>query len=102
MFVSFGDNYSGLVHISEISDRYVKNICDYVNLDEVIKVKVLAVDDDNHHLKLSIKNFDYRINKRSRSNIVETTLGFTTLQRNLNGWVRQKKEELEKTIYNYD
>ena len=37
IFVSLDEYYSGLIHISEISEQYVKNVQDYVNLNEKIK-----------------------------------------------------------------
>ena len=37
IFVNLDDYYSGLVHISEISDSFVRNIDDYVNIGEYIK-----------------------------------------------------------------
>lgn len=94
IFVSFEDEYSGLIHISEISDKFVKNIGDFVELGEVIEVKILEVDTKSHHLKLSIKDFDYRINKKYNKKIQETPLGFTTLRKNLDKWVSKKREEL--------
>ena len=102
IFVSLEDDYSGLVHISEISDAYVRNINDYVELDEIIRVKILAIDNESHHLKLSIKNFDYRINKKNSTNIKETSLGFSTLHKNMNIWIEKKKKELQELEYNYE
>lgn len=94
IFVSLNNYYSGLVHISEISSNYVKNVSDYVEIGETIKVKILGVDEDNHHLKLSIKDLDYRINRKSKAKIVETANGFSTLRSSLNHWIISKKEEL--------
>lgn len=100
IFVSLENGYSGLVHISEISDGYVKNINNYVNINEVIKVKILSVDEKKHHIKLSIKNFDYRINKKDKNKIKETTLGFLTLHESMYNWIEKKKKELKKIAYN--
>lgn len=94
IFVSLDDYYSGLIHISEISDSFVKNINDYVNLGETIKVKVLEVDDNEFHVKLSIKNFNYRISNKKRRKIVETEHGFETLKINLDKWIENKKNEI--------
>ena len=41
IFVSLDEYYSGLIHISEISDGFVKDVNNYVNIGETIKVKVL-------------------------------------------------------------
>ena len=88
---SLDNYYSGLIHISEISDNFVRNINDYVNIGETIRVKILAIDEDNHHLKLSIKNIDYRMTKRRKIKIQETPSGFNTLKTYLNVWIEEKK-----------
>lgn len=94
IFVSLDNYYSGLIHISEISDNFVRNISDYVNIGETIKVKILAVDENKHHLKLSIKNIDYRIVKKNKFKIKETNTGFRTLKVYLDKWIVSKKQEL--------
>ena len=67
IFVGLDEYYSGLIHISEISDGFVRNINDYVNLGETIKAKILEIDEEELHIKLSIKNMNYRITKRKRT-----------------------------------
>ena len=59
-FVSCDEYYSGLIHISEISHNFVKNITDYVNVGDVIFVEILEVDEELGQLKLSIKNIEYK------------------------------------------
>lgn len=90
VFVGLDEFYSGLIHISEISNGFVKNISDYVNVGETIKVKVLETDDDNYHVKLSIKDIDYRINLKKKMNITEVGEGFTPLKNELNHWIAEK------------
>ena len=58
IFLLMEDGYTGLIHISEISEKFVRNVFDYVQLDEVIVSKVIEVDDENKRLKLTIKNLD--------------------------------------------
>ncbi|MFT8312781.1 MAG: S1 domain-containing RNA-binding protein [Clostridium sp.] len=45
---------TGLVHISEVADTFVKDIRDYLKEQDKVKVKVLSVD-DNGKISLSIK-----------------------------------------------
>ena len=78
IFVSLDEYYSGLIHISEISTKFVKDINDYVNIGETIRVKIVEKDDETCHLKLSIKDIDYRVNSKRRNKIVETEKGFAT------------------------
>jgi len=48
------DGKTGLVHISEVSDTYVKNIRDHLKEKDKVKVKVISVD-ENGKISLSIK-----------------------------------------------
>ena len=53
-FVELDEGVTGLVHISEISSDYVKNINDHLKVGEVVDVKVLPFEDGNK-ISLSIK-----------------------------------------------
>lgn len=98
IFVSLDSYYSGLIHISEVSDSFVRNLNDYVSIGETIKVKILEVDDSKYHAKLSIKGFSYRKNYKKRRMIKETPHGFSTLESNLNNWIYEKNEEISNKI----
>lgn len=90
IFVSLDKFYSGLIHISEISDNYITDICDVVDIGEVIKVEILEVDDKLLRSKLSIKNTGYANEKGySRGIIKETSLGFKTLRKSLPIWIEK-------------
>ncbi len=54
-FVDIGVHQDGLVHISAISDRFVKHPRDVVKTGEVIKVKVMAVDAQRKRISLSMR-----------------------------------------------
>ncbi len=94
IFVTLDEYYSGLIHISEISSNFVRNINDYVNIGETIKAKVVDVDDENYHVRLSIKDINYRINNQKRTKIVETNEGFMPLKNNLDRWLNDKLSEI--------
>ena len=53
-FVNIGDNITGLVHISEIAQNYIKDINDIFKLDDTVKVKILKIE-NNGKIALSIK-----------------------------------------------
>ncbi|MDQ0063677.1 S1 domain-containing RNA-binding protein [Paenibacillus harenae] len=53
-FVDLSGGVTGLVHISEIADNYVKDVKDHLKIDDVVKVKVINVDKDGK-IGLSIK-----------------------------------------------
>ena len=54
-FVDIGVKNDGLVHISEISDRFIKNPSEVLAVGDIVKVKVLNVDLDKHKVSLSMK-----------------------------------------------
>ena len=54
-FVDIGVKYDGLVHISEMSNSYVKNPSQIVSVGDVVKVKVIGIDYDRHKVSLSMK-----------------------------------------------
>ncbi len=96
IFVSLDEFYTGLIHISEISDGFVKNINDYVTVGETIRVKVVDVDEENYHLKLSIKNMNYKVKKRKEMPLEETKLGFKPLEEKLDGWISEKLDKISE------
>ena len=52
-FISLPEGQNGLIHISEISDDYVEKVEEYLKRDQVLKVKVLSVD--NGKISLSLR-----------------------------------------------
>lgn len=55
-FVDIGVHQDGLVHISQICDRYIKHPTDVLSVGDVVKVKVLEVDPAKKRISLSMKN----------------------------------------------
>lgn len=54
-FVDIGVKHDGLVHISELSDSYVKNPRDIVSVGDIVKVKVIHIDKEKLKVGLSMK-----------------------------------------------
>ena len=54
-FVDVGVKHDGLVHISEMSNSYVKNPSDVVSVGDIVKVKVIGIDQERQKVKLSMK-----------------------------------------------
>lgn len=55
-FIYIDEDYTGLVHISEVSDGFVRSIEDFMRVDEKIQLKILEIDVANKHMKLSFKS----------------------------------------------
>ena len=54
-FIDIGVKHDGLVHISELSDKYVKNPRDIVSVGDIVKVKVLSIDLEKQKVALTMK-----------------------------------------------
>ena len=54
-FVDIGVKRDGLVHISEMSEKFVKNPSDIVSVGDIVKVKVIGIDSERQKVKLSMK-----------------------------------------------
>lgn len=94
-FASLPDHTSGLIHISEISDKFVRSVENFVRVGDSIRVKVIDIDDKSRQAKLSLKAVQTakrkykRIYKNQREKIQETPLGFQPLQDKLPIWIKQ-------------
>ena len=53
-FIDLGSNKSGMVHISEISNKFVKNINDFLSINQIVKVKIISISEKGE-IGLSIK-----------------------------------------------
>ncbi len=72
-FVSIGSDKKGLVHISHISNDFVKDINEFLHQGDVVKVKILSMDDDGGKIALSLKdaNSELKIEQPSQEDIKE-------------------------------
>ncbi len=95
IFVSVDSVYSGLIHISEISNDFVRNVHDFAQIGEEIYCQILDIDDKNYQLKLSIKNINYKSDDDNKI-IKETRKGFLPLKENLSNWICEKLKYYKK------
>lgn len=70
--------YDGLIHISEISDKFVRNVHDFLSIGQKVRVEVLEIDEKTKQLKLSFKS----VNKVRgvKISVPEYSIGFKTLK----------------------
>lgn len=54
-FVDIGVKHDGLVHISQMSDKYIKNPSEIVSIGDIVKVKVIGIDKDKQKVSLSMR-----------------------------------------------
>ena len=86
IFLKLEGDFTGLIHISEISNSYVKNINDYAKIGENIDVKIIDVNNKNKQLKLSLKSI-------RNTKLEESPNGFTILKNELPIWINEKIKE---------
>ena len=88
IFLSFEDDYVGLIHISELSENFVKDVTEYANLGESIPCVILEIDEEEKKMKCSIKNTEYSIQKD-----LLIDHGFAPLKKQLPIWMDEKIKE---------
>ena len=57
-FIDIGVHQDGLVHISEMSDKYVRNPMDVVSVGDIVKVKILDVDVARKRISMTMRQVD--------------------------------------------
>ena len=58
VFVDIGVHQDGLVHISQICDRYIKHPLEAVKLGDIVTVKVLSVDLQRKRISLTMRGVE--------------------------------------------
>jgi predicted RNA-binding protein with RPS1 domain len=81
------NGYDGLIHISEFSDNFVKNITDFVKIGDEIRLRVLEVDDEHKRVKLSYKQLHKT--RGVKCKVPEYKVDFKTLGDNIDGWIEK-------------
>ncbi len=95
VFVKLENEYSGLIHISEISNKYISNLERLFIEGDNFEAKVLEVDEEKKQVKLTIKG--NKSNHKLIDGLEEKGEGFTPLRENLDNWVKEKLKDLEKS-----
>lgn len=96
-FVLFEDGVTGLIHISEISHGFVKDVNNFVKVDEHVMLKVIDIDKENKQLRLSFKALNSNTRKRLKRvkylGLPNNELGFSPLAEMLPKWIKEKEND---------
>lgn len=97
-FVAFDDDTIGLIHISEISDGFVKDVNQFVHVKDRVKVKVIDIDEVHNQLRLSLKALNTRNHrsqfKRNASNrLPEMKIGFKSIEEKMPEWIKEANHD---------
>lgn len=94
-FVTFSDGVTGLIHISELSNGFVRNVTNFVKINDYVMVKVIDVDRDNRQLRLSFKAIDQNARKYQKkvkfSGMPADKIGFASLKKQLPVWIKERE-----------
>ncbi|GEN57676.1 general stress protein 13 [Halolactibacillus alkaliphilus] len=96
-FVALDDQVQGLVHISEVTHGFVKDINDHIKVGDEVNVKILSIDEAKNKYSLSIRATEEAPKQKApRSNKPKQTYapqqeeqGFNTLKDKLEEWLKQ-------------
>lgn len=94
IFVKLENDFTGLVHISEITEKFVKDVNSYAKLGEKIYVEIKEVDESNKKCILTVKGLNYRIDENKK--VKESVRGFTPLKQHLPIWIEKKYREIHE------
>lgn len=103
LFLTFEDSVQGLLHISEISDSYIKDIEKFGSLGDQIKVQILSIDKSNGFLRVSLKKVPHEEAYSTHSNgrIAPDFKNddFEPLKEKLPEWIEQAYEDAKDGKY---
>ncbi|MCZ0704251.1 general stress protein 13 [Natronobacillus azotifigens] len=99
-FVALDDNVQGLVHISEVTHGFVKDIHEFISVGDEVKVKILSIDEEKNKYSLSIRATEEAPKEQpkakqsqSQPKVQQEEQGFNTLKDKLSEWLKQSEED---------
>ncbi|MCR4880046.1 MAG: S1 RNA-binding domain-containing protein [Bacilli bacterium] len=101
LFLSFENGNNGLLHISELSDSYIRDIEKFGSVGDEIKVKIISIDEENGFLRLSYKKvpeedrYSTHVNE-SRIYLEEKEKDFSELERRLPIWIKETLDKVKE------
>ena len=97
-FVDLGEGQTGLVHISEIADGYVKDVSEFLSQDQKVKVKVLNVDEQNKKITLSIK----KVNEVKHNNTEYQKKAEMSFEDRLSKFLKDSEERQSEVKHSFE
>ena len=98
-FVSIDDGISGLIHISEISDGFVRDVHQFVEVNDKVTVKVIDYDPKTKQARLSLKALRSSSRREKLSMRIKpeaVVIGFDSIKEALPTWVEEKMKEINE------
>lgn len=94
-FVAFDNDVTGLIHISEISNGFVRNISNFVDVGDYCILKVIDIDKEHKQLRLSFKALSQNRHHSKRvkfEGMPVNIKGFGSINDAMPKWIKEKEE----------
>lgn len=90
----FNEGRTGLLHISELSNNFIRNFTAFVQVGNIYKVKVIEEEKEQNFLKVSLKQMtpQERHHQLARIPIDESRISFEELAKKLPNWIKEENE----------
>ncbi|MBV7392293.1 CvfD/Ygs/GSP13 family RNA-binding post-transcriptional regulator [Enterococcus alishanensis] len=100
-FVSLDDQTQGLIHVSEIQSGYTKNIHQYLNVGETVKVQIIDIDEYTEKISLSLRTLMTHpappsLHRKRYFTNRNKHIGFRSLAENMPIWTKETYEALQE------
>ena len=99
-FASLDRYTTGLIHISEISDGFVRDISKFVTVGETVRVKIIDFDPQTSQARLSLKALQKphaRARRRPAANTASlpvSRIGFQSVAASMDEWIENARKEI--------
>ena len=99
-FVALDDHISGLIHISEISDGYVRDISHYAKVGDTVRVKIIDFDAGAGQARLSLKALhrsrasSQHHFKKQKASLPPDKIGFSSIAEHMEEWLTEAEKEM--------
>lgn len=95
-FVQFDSDVTGLIHISELSNGFVRDIGHFVNVGDYCMLKVIDIDKEHKQLRLSFKALSQNTRKHVKrvkfEGMPSNEKGFGTINEAMPIWIKEKED----------
>jgi S1 RNA binding domain protein len=90
----FDEGWTGLLHISELSSSYIRSFTNFVTIGSIYNVKVIAVDEENGAIKVSLKQMGAADRKKAfrHKKIDPSEIDFSELEKRLPEWIKAENQ----------
>ena len=94
-FVGFENDITGLIHISELSNGFVRDIGNFVQVGDYCMLKIIDIDREHKQLRLSFKALSQNTRKHVKrvrfEGMPTNEIGFGTLNDAMPNWIKEKE-----------